>query len=625
MDAKTYPLQDILKPERRYLIPTFQRDYEWTLDGQWRLLFEDLESTADRLLEVRDSGSEGAKLSAKEQRISPHFLGAIVCASLPFSTGGVALRSVIDGQQRLTTVQLLIRGLLDVLIEANLDRAKSVRRMLFNPEDVVDSPEEVYKLWPRRKDREVWPVAMRDSVSTTAVDSDHLYLKAREYFSGAARDFATSEGGSVDAARLVALADAVSSLFKLVVIDLDDNDDAQVIFEVLNGRQTPLSAIDLVKNLLFLRGELAEDDVEELYDKYWAQFDEKWWKQTVGRGHAQRGRRDVLLSVWLTAATGTEANVGHLYREARDYLESGPTTKEVLKQLSTFAEAYQAIYEALPVEDERLAAAYRRIRMLDITTAVPLLAWLRTLGPESLDARDHLKAVSAIESWAVRRAYIGRQTRGYGTHLARVLREAKVAAERGRNVADAIVEVMQAGALDWPTDADLIDAFLGRPLYAEMAQMRIRLLLGAIDDRLRREDPNEPAAQINYDDLQIEHVMPRSWMAHWPLVDADGNEVAQYEADPKWVTESAKRRRTVDSVGNLTLVTGTFNREVSNLGWAAKQSEFKKQKSLVLNYAVAETPEWSEASIAERARDLAAAAIRIWPSPQSLVHPLKPA
>ena len=55
-----------------------------------------------------------------------------------------------------------------------------------------------------------------------------------------------------------------------MVIDLDDNDDAQVIFEVLNGRQTPLSAIDLVKNLLFLRGELAEEDVEKLYDAYWA-------------------------------------------------------------------------------------------------------------------------------------------------------------------------------------------------------------------------------------------------------------------------------------------------------------------------------------------------------------------
>ena len=371
VEAKTYPLQEILKPERRYIIPTFQRDYEWTLEGQWKLLFEDLESTADRLLEVRGSGDDGSKLKSKEQNISPHFMGAIVCASLPFATGGVALRSVIDGQQRLTTIQLMMRGLLDVLTESSSDRTMSVRRMLFNPDDVLEAAEEIYKLWPRRKDREVWPLAMGDSVPAYDSKSDHLYLQARKFFSDASRDYVLLEDGTVDSARLVALADAVSSLFKLVVIDLDDNDDAQVIFEVLNGRQTPLSAIDLVKNLLFLRGELAEEDVEDLYDKHWAQFDDDWWKKEVGRGHAQRGRRDVLLSVWLTAATGSEANVGHLYREARAYLDSGPTTEEVLEQLSTFAVAYREVYEALPVEDERLAAAYRRINALDITTAIP--------------------------------------------------------------------------------------------------------------------------------------------------------------------------------------------------------------------------------------------------------------
>lgn len=121
MDAKTYPLQEILKQERRYIIPTFQRDYEWTKEEQWKLLFEDLEATADRLLEVRDSGATGSSLTRKEQAVSPHFLGAIVCAGLPFSSGGIALRSVIDGQQRLTTIQLLTRGLLDVLAESSSD------------------------------------------------------------------------------------------------------------------------------------------------------------------------------------------------------------------------------------------------------------------------------------------------------------------------------------------------------------------------------------------------------------------------------------------------------------------------------------------------------------------------
>lgn len=618
MDANTYPLQEILKPERRYIIPTFQRDYEWTLDGQWRLLFEDLESTADRLLDVRRSGDGRSKLKSQEQSIAPHFMGAIVCASLPFATGGVALRSVIDGQQRLTTIQLMLRGLLDVLTESDSDRTKSVRRMLYNPEDVLEAPEEKYKLWPRRKDRDIWPRAMGDEVPVYDADHDHLYLQARKYFAESALGYAKVEDGAVDPGRLIAMADALSSLFKLVVIDLDENDDAQVIFEVLNGRQTPLSAIDLVKNLLFLRGELAEEDVDGLYDKYWAQFDDPWWKQNVGRGHAQRGRRDVLLSVWLTAATGSEANVGHLYREARSYLDDGPSTEAVLEQLSSFAVAYQEVYGELPVENERLVAAYRRISALGITTAIPLLTWLRTVPSSVLSREAHVRAVKAIESWALRRAWVGWQTRGYGTHLTKVLREAKAAMADGTDVADAVITGLGDGVLGWPTDSDVEDAFLTRRFYGGLAGFRIALLLGALDHHLRTEDPNEPDAVIPYDGLQIEHVMPQSWGAHWPVIDSGGAPVPEDANDPAWLASSAERQRAVDRIGNLTLVTGTFNRGVSNRGWSVKRPEFEKQKSLVVNYDIAKSEVWDEDAIESRGRSLAAAAVRLWPAPYLL-------
>lgn len=619
MDAKTYPLQEILKPERRYIIPTFQRDYEWTLEGQWRLLFEDLASTADRLLEVRTSGSEGSKLKSKEQNVSPHFLGAIVCASLPFATGGVALRSVIDGQQRLTTVQLLVRGLLDVLTATGSERTKSVRRMLFNPPDVTDSEIEIYKLWPRRKDREVWPAAMGDDVDSVG-SSEHLYLQARQFFSDAAREYASNDSGELDPARLIALADALSSLFKLVVIDLDENDDAQVVFEVLNGRQTPLSAIDLVKNLLFLRGELDEEDVETLYDKYWAQFDDQWWKQTIGRGHAQRGHRDVLLSVWLTAALGEEANVGHLYREARNYLEDGPSTEDVLQELNAFASAYQTVYGVLPIGDERLAAAYSRVRALDITTAIPLLVWLSTLDEADLSLEEQVCAVRAVESWAIRRAYVGWQTRGYGSHLAKVLRQGKAALEAGESIVNAIVTSLRDGSLKWPEDDDVRESFRSRQFYNSVAQGRIRLLLGAIDHQMRAENPHEPPAVIQYDQLQLEHVMPQSWSPHWPLLATDGSPIAQDDSDPVWLQSAGERNRYLHRLGNLTLVTSNFNNDVSNLGWDTKRPEFEKQKSLVINYGVAQSVTWDESRITQRAEALADVAVRLWPPPASLTQ-----
>lgn len=620
MDAKTYPLQDILKPERRYIIPTFQRDYEWTLDGQWRLLFDDLESTADKLVEVRSNQDETPTgLKNKEQNVTPHFLGAIVCASLPFATGGIALRSVIDGQQRLTTIQLLVRGLLDVLQESGSDRRKSVRRMLFNPDDVVDSPEEVHKLWPRRRDREVWPTAMADTVPADGGDKDHLYLQARRFFSGAVRRSARDDAGELDTVRLQALADALSSLFKLVVIDLEDNDDAQVIFEVLNGRQTPLAAIDLVKNLLFLRGEAAGEDVDQLYDTYWAHFDDDWWKVVVGRGHASRGRRDVLLSVWLTGVSGYEANVSHLYREAREYL-NGPGAHDiesVLRELSQYAQAYREIYDA-EVVDARLRVAYDRLNTFEITTSVPLLAWLRIASPEAVSLEDEVRAVRAIESWALRRVYVGWQTRGYGTHFSRVLREAKNAATLGENVADAVVDALQGGALVWPSDDQIREAFLSRPFYKAVAQYRIRTLFKAIDGQLRGEDPHEPPASIAFGGLQVEHVLPRSWKAHWPLSDASGNPVDLDVSDAEVVQRVSLREQALDRIGNLTLVTQAFNLDVSNLGWTAKRPEFAKQSSLVINKGIAALEEWSETEIDARGAFLAAVASRVWPSPAVL-------
>ena len=96
----------------------------------------------------------------------------------------------------------------------------------------------------------------------------HPYVDARAYFASRVRD-AVIASDAAPGVTLDLLVDACLDLFRLVVIDLDANDDAQVIFEVLNGRQTPLSSADLVKNLLFLRAESSSpSQIDELYDRY---------------------------------------------------------------------------------------------------------------------------------------------------------------------------------------------------------------------------------------------------------------------------------------------------------------------------------------------------------------------
>lgn len=119
----------------------------------------------------------------------------------------------------------------------------------------------------------------------------------------------------------------------------------------------------------------------------------------------------------------------------------------MLEKLAAYSDAYEAIYSNVVVPEVDLKTAYERILRLEIATAVPLLAWLRTLPEIALNSSEHLRAVRAVESWALRRAFLGLQTRGYGTHLTRVLSDAKAAFDGGADIADAIIDSLQRGAL----------------------------------------------------------------------------------------------------------------------------------------------------------------------------------
>lgn len=609
MEAEARPLKKIMAADGRYVIPTFQRDYEWTQEGQWELLFEDLDSVAGRLGAARtEAEATGTSKARAERNIAPHFLGAVVCDQLPSPTGGLTLSAVIDGQQRLTTLQLLLRGMLDVLQETGSGSIGKVKRLLENPTDVIDHPHERHKLWPRRKDRDVWPVAMADEVPTYG-PGDHLYLQARRFFAESVRNALKDEDGRD---RTDDLVDALLGLFKLVVIDLDDNDDAQVIFEVLNGRQTPLSASDLVKNLLFLRGELAdEQELETLYDAYWAEFDEPWWKKRIGTGHAARARRDVLLSVWLTAVSGAEANVGRLYSEVRQYLASGNRkTEDILIELSEYRRAYKAIYGALDPGSPRLAQAYRNLVTLKVQTAIPLLAWLRTLPEEILSPADHERAVSAVESWVLRRMILRANTRGYNAAFLAVLKTARAAARAPEaNIADAIIQALLDGpnSVSWPSDDEVKSAFIQDRFYDRFTQERIRLILGAIDTQMRADNPKTEPAVFDYTKLQIEHLMPQRWERHWPLPADVSGDPAQREL------AISERSAAVDRIGNLTLVTSAFNQGVSNLGWEQKRPELAAQSALQLNLPIVATEHWDEGTILARGEVLAEIVCRIWP------------
>src|SRR5687768_8507732 len=128
MKADTRTLQDVFHGDRRFVVPVYQRPYVWEREKQWEPLWADIEATAMRLAEARIAAhAKGSEASVADLAAAPHFLGAIVIEDQPVMTGEVDTRLVVDGQQRLTTIQLLIRGALDALESSNVAKPLKAR------------------------------------------------------------------------------------------------------------------------------------------------------------------------------------------------------------------------------------------------------------------------------------------------------------------------------------------------------------------------------------------------------------------------------------------------------------------------------------------------------------------
>ena len=238
-------LTEVKKPRevfympQRLLVPLFQRPYVWSKEGQWEPLWNDVLRVAEKIL--------------NKQETEAHFLGAVVLQQQPADIGALPVRTVIDGQQRLTTLQLLLDAVHEEVGVAGFEAiAKQVQDLVENAEHFVKDPEDRYKVWPTNRDREAFNEVMS---AAAPIDYDSLVntkskmVQCHRYFAQQASEWLHSD--DLVAERAHALVQTVSVYLQLVVIELLPNEDAQEIFETLNARGTPLTPADLIKNLIF--------------------------------------------------------------------------------------------------------------------------------------------------------------------------------------------------------------------------------------------------------------------------------------------------------------------------------------------------------------------------------------
>ena len=587
MHASTLAPTRLFQKTVRYEIPEFQRPYVWTQDQQWEPLWEDVRNTAEDFL---DDGKD-----------APHFMGAIVLQQQLIDSGSFETHIVVDGQQRLTTIQLLLDAVQESLEERrHRDPAERLRYMVTNPPVFTrDDPDKVFKVWPTINDQDSFRHAMRNDLSSDEHRESRI-VQAHNFFRTQVDLWLDRrrELGADPAKAAEALERAVSNRLELVVIDLAPADAPHIIFETLNARGTPLLQSEMIKNRILYEAH-AEGDAPDA-TALWG-FDSGWWRDEIGRGYQRRPRIDVFLNNWLAMRRVSAIGPNEEFESFKDYFHerknAGKSTADVAADISRIGKIYEDLEQRrMPAIDTFL---YRRgVMQVGVLTPV-LLSLFASDVPQSQRARG----LRAVESYLVRRMVCGMSTRNYGKLFTGLLGELVQSADA--EAGDTIVRYLKsqrAHANVWPDDQMLENAFLTAQLYWSLTRGRLRLVLEGIEAELRTGMAETADVPRN---LTIEHVMPQSWRQFWPLP-ADVEEPGMAGVD---------RDRIIQSIGNLTLVNERLNPALSNGPWERKREGLGRHSVLFLNKDLLDKAPaaWDEAAIADRARRLCRAAIKVWP------------
>ena len=386
MKADAVTLLGIFEKKMRLEVPLFQRQYVWSKESQWEPLWEDIARKFANQIEGRTD--------------SPvHFLGAMVLDQKQTPIAQVEKRQVIDGQQRLTTLQIFIAALRDFCAKHDgKDVADELQGFVFNRGMMANPDVEKFKVWPTQADRSQFSDVVL-SGSRAELEARHplvkkkyartfdprpLMVEAYLYFSDQIAQFFIGDekeppGGANRplAERLELSFTALKSLLKVVVIDLETGDDAQVIFETLNARGEPLLPADLLRNYIFLRAARLGEPQDQLYEKYWRQFDDPFWRKEVQQGRLLRPRSDLYIQHFLASKLTVDIPIKHLFVEYKNWIQKSAPYASVEAELSALAR--QGDHFRRILEPKKADVIYPLVTFLesfDIRTAYPFLLHL---------------------------------------------------------------------------------------------------------------------------------------------------------------------------------------------------------------------------------------------------------
>jgi uncharacterized protein with ParB-like and HNH nuclease domain/predicted transport protein len=557
MKASETNFLKFLQGTKQFIIPIYQRQYSWTIQ-QCKQLWNDI---------VRASTDEDVK---------GHFVGSIVYIEKGlYQISSVPQLLVIDGQQRMTTLTILLLALANKIDENEgkfeITKKKILNYYLLNSEE---EDELLYKLLLTQTDREtlirlIQKKELPEEYSTRVYENYQFFL-----------DSIQKSGLNLN--------DIYRGISKLIIVDIAldrDNDNPQLIFESLNSTGLDLSQADLIRNYVLMKLDTKEQEV--LYKSYWRPM-EKSFGDVSGSSLFDRFMRD-----YLTVKTSRIPNINNVYSDFKDYVKTKGETpiQEILKDIYQYSKFFVKL-AFQKEQDKDINQVLKDINTLKVDVSYPfLLEVYHDFSEGLISKKDFMAVLKLVESYVFRRAVCGVPTNSLNKTFATLIKEVKK---------DAYLEGIQVAFLQKDSYRRLPDddEFIREITVKDMYNFRNRnYVLRKLENYNRKEI-------VEIESYTIEHIMPqnKNLSSEW-----------RQELGDNW---EEVHNTFLHTLGNLTLT--KYNSELSDKPFKEKRDIDGgfANSPLNLNKGLGQLNKWSESEINDRGNRLAELALKVWECPE---------
>ena len=555
--------------DKRFIIPLYQRNYDWKEDN-CEQLFQDL-------LKMHHSNRKS------------HFFGSIVSSI----QAGTEDRFIIDGQQRITTVSLLLIAMVNAFKVGDIQATdgklvdKIFKRYLV---DEYQEDERKVKLKPIKKDM--------DAFDALLYKPKEQYLKGSnvtrnyEFF----YDKIVKSGLTMDE-----LFETIKKL-EVINIKLDEDDDPQLIFESLNSTGLDLSEADKIRNYLLMS--LAPAEQDDLYTRYWNPIEE-----------STKYDPSSFVRDYLTMKQGKIGRIDKIYFIFKEYAENERIGRaELLEEMHHYAKIYSQIDNA-NMGTEKINRKLNQVRNLDSTVAYPFyMAFFDYAEKNGLSDEEKYRVLDIVEAYWARRIICNLPSNALNKVFATLHRDVlnnmnKAVEGTNPTYTEVLIYLLlkKGRSSVFPKDDEVKEDFATRQVYKMPANLRMFIL-----ERMENRDSKEchdVVKQLTEKTISIEHIMPQTLSDKWK--DALGEEWERIH------------QQYLHTMANLTL-TG-YNSQYSNLAFLEKRDMEKgfNDSAFRLNNYVKSCDQWTEVEMKQRQHDLLEVFMRLWPMPSTTFEPAK--